>query len=36
LFSSRSIVLEHGGHIKIDSTEGQGTVVTVTLSVAGK
>jgi len=36
LFSSRTIILEHGGHIKIDSTEGKGTVVTVTLPVAGE
>jgi two-component system, NtrC family, sensor kinase len=31
LFSSRSIILEHDGQIKIDSIEGKGTTVTVTL-----
>jgi two-component system, NtrC family, sensor kinase len=31
LFSSRSIILEHDGQIKIESTEGKGTTVTVTL-----
>jgi two-component system, NtrC family, sensor kinase len=36
LFSSRSIILEHGGHIRIDSAEGKGTVVTVTLSVVSE
>jgi signal transduction histidine kinase len=36
LFSSRSIILEHGGQISIDSTEGKGTTVTVTLPAAAK
>jgi DNA-binding response OmpR family regulator len=31
LFSSRNIILEHDGQITIDSTEGKGTTVTVTL-----
>jgi signal transduction histidine kinase len=34
LFSSRSIILEHGGQIGIESTEGKGTIVTVTLPAA--
>ena len=35
LFTSRSIILEHGGQIRIESTEGKGTTVTVTLATAG-
>jgi signal transduction histidine kinase len=31
LFNSRQIVFEHGGDIRIDSTEGKGTTVWVTL-----
>jgi signal transduction histidine kinase len=31
LFSSRSIIVEHGGHIEVDSVEGKGTTVTVLL-----
>ena len=31
LFSSRQIVREHGGEIRIASSEGQGTRVTITL-----
>jgi signal transduction histidine kinase len=31
LFISRSIILEHSGQIRMDSTEGKGTTVTVTL-----
>lgn len=31
LFNSKSIIVEHGGEISVDSTEGQGTTVTVTL-----
>ncbi len=34
LFSARQIVLEHGGEIRIDSQEGQGTSVLITLPVA--
>ena len=34
LFTSRSIILEHGGQIRIESTEGKGTTVTVTLAAA--
>jgi signal transduction histidine kinase len=34
LFVSRSIILEHGGQIRIDSAEGIGTTVTVTLPAA--
>jgi signal transduction histidine kinase len=34
LFVSRSIILEHGGQIRIDSTEQTGTTVTVTLPTA--
>ena len=34
LFTSRNIILEHGGQIGIDSTEGKGTTVTVTLAAA--
>jgi signal transduction histidine kinase len=33
MFSSRQIVREHGGEIRIASTQGQGTRVTVTLPV---
>jgi two-component system NtrC family sensor kinase len=35
LFISRSIILEHGGQIRIDSTEGKGTTVTMTLPAVG-
>jgi len=35
LFTSRSIILEHGGQIRIESNEGKGTTVTVTLATAG-
>lgn len=31
LFNSRQIVYEHGGEIRLDTTEGQGTQVSVTL-----
>jgi signal transduction histidine kinase len=31
LFSSRTVVLDHGGHIEIDSAEGKGTCVTISL-----
>jgi two-component system sporulation sensor kinase A len=31
LFNSKSIIVEHGGEISVDSTEGQGTTVTVSL-----
>ncbi len=31
LFSSRSIVVEHGGHLEIESEEGEGTLVRVSL-----
>lgn len=31
LFSSRQIIYEHGGEIRIDSAEGKGTTVSVTL-----
>jgi signal transduction histidine kinase len=34
LFTSRRIIVEHGGQIKIDSAEGKGTTVTVTLPAA--
>src|SRR5262249_21635839 len=34
LFTSRSIIVEHGGQIGIESTPGKGTVVTVTLPAA--
>jgi signal transduction histidine kinase len=34
LFTSRSIILEHGGQIGIKSIEGEGTTVTVTLPTA--
>jgi signal transduction histidine kinase len=34
MFSSRQIVREHGGEIRIASAEGQGTRVTVTLPVS--
>jgi two-component system NtrC family sensor kinase len=33
LFSSRGIILEHDGQIKIDSIEGEGTTVTVTFPI---
>ena len=33
LFSARQIVLEHGGEIRIESQEGQGTSVLITLPV---
>jgi signal transduction histidine kinase len=31
LFNSKSIIVDHGGEISVDSTEGQGTTVTVSL-----
>lgn len=36
LFTSSAIILEHGGQIRIDSTEGKGTTVTVTLPAAAR
>jgi signal transduction histidine kinase len=33
LFSSRGIILDHDGQIKIDSIEGEGTTVTVTFPI---
>lgn len=36
LFLAKNIVLSHGGDIRIDSTEGKGTTVTITLPVSEK
>ncbi len=36
MFSARQIVREHGGEIRIESTQGQGTTVTVTLPCVRK
>jgi signal transduction histidine kinase len=34
LFITRTIVSDHGGHIELDSKEGQGTTVRILLPVA--
>ena len=34
LFNSRSILVDHGGNIEIESLEGQGTTVTVRLPLS--
>jgi two-component system, NtrC family, sensor kinase len=31
LFSSRTVILDHGGHVEIESVEGKGTCVTISL-----
>ncbi len=36
LFTSRSIIIEHGGQIDIQSQEGKGTIVTIQLPVSGQ